>query len=102
MYSELTPASRSCGPTGLAWFSGRSLDLRPALAYAAAGAALWCTGDISTVNPPVLGKLATRGMINSDLLVHFRLQVQALGGQLSYSDRRMVLPVETSGRLGMG
>ena len=40
-------------------------------------------------------------MINSDLPVLFRHQVQALGGQLSYSDRHMVLPVETSGRLGM-
>ncbi len=40
-------------------------------------------------------------MINSNLPVLFRPQVQALGGQLSYSDRHMVLPVETSGRLGM-
>ena len=46
-------------------------------------------------------KLATRGRINSDLPVLFRPQVQALGGQLFYSDRHMVLPVETSGRLGM-
>jgi len=62
-----------------------------------------CNRDISTVSLlPVLRKLATRGMINSDLPVLFRHQVQALGGQLSYSDRHMVLPVETSGRLGMG
>ena len=45
---------------------------------------------------------ARRGMINSDLPVLFQHQVQALGGQLSYSDRHMVLLVETSGRLGMG
>jgi hypothetical protein len=41
-------------------------------------------------------------MINSDLPVVFRHQVQALDGQLSYSDRHMVLPVGTSGRLDMG
>jgi hypothetical protein len=35
------------------------------------------------------------------LLMSKSSQVQALGGQLSYSDRHMVLPVETSGRLGM-
>ena len=40
-------------------------------------------------------------MISSDLPVLFRPHVQALGGQLSYSDRHMVLPVEMSGRLGM-
>jgi hypothetical protein len=51
---------------------------------------------------PVGRKSATRAMINSDMPVLFRPQVQALGGQLSYSDRHMVLPVETSGRLGMG
>ena len=51
---------------------------------------------------PILRKLATKGLINSDPPVVFRPQVQALGGQLSYSDRHMVLPVETSGRLGMG
>jgi len=47
-------------------------------------------------------QLATRGAINSDLPVVFRQQLQALGGLLSYNDRHMVLPVETSGRLGMG
>jgi len=46
--------------------------------------------------------LATRGVINPDLPVLFRHQVQALRGQLSDSDRHMVLPVEPSGRLGMG
>jgi hypothetical protein len=46
-------------------------------------------------------KVGDKGMINSDLPVLFRPRVQALGGQLSYSDRHMVLPVETSGRLGM-
>jgi hypothetical protein len=39
-------------------------------------------------------------MINSGVPVLFRHQVQGLGGQLSDSDRHMVLPVETSGRLG--
>ena len=51
---------------------------------------------------PVVRESATRAMINSDMPVLFRPQVQALDGQLSYSDRHMVLPVETSGRLGMG
>jgi len=41
-------------------------------------------------------------MINFDLPVPFQHQLQALGGHLSYSDRHMVLPVEMSGRLGMG
>ena len=39
--------------------------------------------------------------INSDLPVLFRHQLQALGGQLSYSGRHTVLPVGTSGKLGM-
>jgi len=51
---------------------------------------------------PAMRKLTTKGMINSELPVVFRHQAQVLGGQLSYSDRHMVLPVETSGRLGMG
>jgi hypothetical protein len=41
-------------------------------------------------------------MINAELPVMFRHQAQALGGQRSYSDRHRVLPVEMSGRLGMG
>ena len=43
-----------------------------------------------------------KGMINSDLPEVFRHQAQALGGHLSCSDRHMVLPVEASGRPGMG
>jgi hypothetical protein len=46
-------------------------------------------------------KVDEKRRINSDLPVLFRPQVHVLGGQLSYSDRHMVLPVETSGRLGM-
>ena len=57
--------------------------------------------DFQQFTPTSPAKVGTRGMINSDLPVLFRPQVQALGGQLSYSDRHMVLPVETSGRLGM-
>jgi hypothetical protein len=41
-------------------------------------------------------------MINSDLTAVLRPHVQALGGQLSYNDRHMVLPFETSYRLDMG
>jgi hypothetical protein len=52
--------------------------------------------------PPVLQQLATRGMINSDLPAVLRPHVQALGGQLSYNDRHMVLPFEASYRLDMG
>jgi len=51
---------------------------------------------------PVLRQLATRRMINSDLTAVLRPHVQALGGQLSYNDRHMVLPFETSYRLDMG
>jgi hypothetical protein len=51
--------------------------------------------------PTSRAKVGDKRRINSDLPVLFRPQVHVLGGQLSYSDRHTVLPVETSGRLGM-
>jgi hypothetical protein len=41
-------------------------------------------------------------MINSDLRVLLRHHFQALGDQLSYTDRHRVLPVEMSDRMGIG
>jgi hypothetical protein len=49
-----------------------------------------------------VNECVARGTINSDLRVLLRHHVQALGGQLSYTDRHRVLPVEKSDRLGMG
>jgi hypothetical protein len=54
---------------------------------------------LGTTSP---ARVCNKGKINSDLPAVLRHHVQALGGQLSYSDRHMVLPFETSDRLDMG